>query len=405
MVIMARMVQNLAPIFINNCCDFTKNCRFRLFTGLINLFSKLFSSKSSGKSVSQTCESAIYEYLKNYRCDVFKQGVLALSGDISLSQHKSDVVIAITMPFPCAVALTTIADNLSKQLELTVTFSVSYAIEAVREHAITGVKNIIAVASGKGGVGKSTTSVNLAYALQAEGASVGILDADIYGPSIPTLLGLQDQQPTSSDGKLLTPLNKDGITAMSIGFLVDDAEATVWRGPMASRAFGQLLNETAWPELDYLIIDMPPGTGDIQLTLAQSVPVAASVVVTTPQDIALIDAIKGIAMFEKVNVPVLGIVENMSYHVCENCGHQSHLFGQGGGKQVSAEFNAPLLGQLPLNIAIRENADQGQSLIAIDSRSEISLSYRKLAQNVAAQLYQQLDMRSSQTADVVIEKS
>ena len=375
------------------------NYRFRLLT----LFSKLFSSKSAGKEVPTDIQTAIVEHLKNYRCDVFKQGLLALNSKLEFSQQKSELVITITLPFPCTLALEKLADELSQTFEHTITFAVSYQILPVRSHKISGIKNIIAVASGKGGVGKSTTSVNLAYALQAEGAKVGLLDADIYGPSIPTLLGLQDQKPTSSDGKLLTPLNKDGITAMSIGFLVDDAEATVWRGPMASRAFEQLLNETAWPELDYLIIDMPPGTGDIQLTLAKSVPVAASVVVTTPQDIALIDAVKGIAMFERVNVPVLGIVENMSYHICESCGHQSHLFGQGGGENIANEFNAKLLGQLPLNIDIRKNADNGKSLFSANSHSDVALSYRKIAQNVAAELFFQLDMRSGYNADVHIE--
>ncbi|WP_440877469.1 iron-sulfur cluster carrier protein ApbC [Thalassotalea sp. PLHSN55] len=367
------------------------------------MFSKLFSSKSDTKTVPQETQEAISQFIESYRCDVFKDGLFSLNASIEISQHKDDIVIAITLPFPCALALSVLAEQLSKLCEQTVKFAVSYDILSVREHEIPGIKNIIAVASGKGGVGKSTTSVNLAYALQAEGAKVGLLDADIYGPSIPTLLGLKDQKPTSADGKLLTPLDKDGITAMSIGFLVDDAEATVWRGPMASRAFGQLLNETSWPALDYLIIDMPPGTGDIQLTLAQSVPVAASVVVTTPQDIALIDAVKGIAMFEQVNVPVLGIVENMSYHLCENCGHQSHLFGQGGGENIASEFHTKLLGQLPLNIDIRVNADNGKSLIAANSHSDISVSYRKIAQNVAAELYSQLDMRSKQNAKVIVE--
>lgn len=237
----------------------------------------------------------------------------------------------------------------------------------------------------------------------AEGASVGILDADIYGPSIPTLLGLKGAKPSSDDGKLLTPINANGLSAMSLGFLVDEDDATVWRGPMASRAFSQLLNETDWQGVDYLIVDMPPGTGDIQLTLSQQVPVAAAVVITTPQDIALADAIKGLAMFEQVKVPVLGIIENMSYHQCENCGHHSHLFGEGGGQRVADKYDTQLLGQLPLDVGIRRDADQGVSPLLTDNTSNISEQYRKIARTIAAQLYLQLDSRSPNTAKLLIE--
>ena len=273
----------------------------------------------------------------------------------------------------------------------------------MREHSLKNIGNIIAVASGKGGVGKSTTAVNLAYALMAEGAKVGILDADIYGPSIPTLLGLKGIKPTSNDGKNLTPLNANGLHAMSIGFLVSEDDATVWRGPMASSAFSQLLNETAWPELDYLIVDMPPGTGDIQLTLAQKVPVAAAIVVTTPQDLALADAVKGIAMFEKVKVPVLGVIENMSYHLCENCGHQSALFGHGGGEDIAQQYNTRLLGQLPLDITIRENADLGKSGLIENSTSDLAQVYRKIARNIGGELFNKLDARSPQTSEIAIK--
>jgi ATP-binding protein involved in chromosome partitioning len=220
------------------------------------------------------------------------------------------------------------------------------------------------------------------------------------------MLGLKDEKPSSSDGKLMTPLyakaikGAKGLCAMSIGFLVDEADATVWRGPMASTAFNQLLNETDWPELDYLLIDMPPGTGDIQLTLAQKVPVAAAVIVTTPQDIALIDAVKGIAMFDKVKVPVLGIVENMSYHLCENCGHQSHIFGEAGGKHMAEDQETLLLGQLPLDITIRQDADFGESDIIENSAGEIANHYRKIARNVSAQLFLQCDSASPLTATI-----
>jgi len=366
------------------------------------LFSQLFSSYFKQSKVSDVVEKQIYDFLDSYRSTLFVDGILPLASDFNLSAQKNELVINLTLPFPCSSELNTISASLAELIGETVRIVGTYNILPVREHNIKGIKNIIAVSSGKGGVGKSTTAVNLAAALQAEGAKVGLLDADIYGPSIPTLLGLKDQQPTSKDGKLITPLEKDGIVAMSIGFLVDDAEATVWRGPMASRAFSQLLNETDWPEIDYLIVDMPPGTGDIQLTLAQSVPTAASVIVTTPQDIALIDAIKGIAMFEKVNVPVLGIVENMSYHICESCGHHSHLFGQGGGEVIAKEFSSKLLGQLPLNIKIREQADNGQLVTYENNECEISLAYRKIAQNVAGELFKQLDMRSNENPEIEV---
>ncbi|HET8942915.1 MAG TPA: iron-sulfur cluster carrier protein ApbC, partial [Rudaea sp.] len=221
------------------------------------------------------------------------------------------------------------------------------------------VKNIIAVASGKGGVGKSTTAVNLALALAAEGARVGILDADIYGPSIPRMLGVSGK-PDSKDGQRIEPKSAHGIQAMSIGFLIDEDTPMIWRGPMVTQALTQLLNETNWVDLDYLIIDLPPGTGDIQLTLCQRVPVSGAIIVTTPQDIALLDARKGLKMFEKVEVPVLGIVENMAVHVCSQCGHAEHIFGAGGGERMAAEYDVPMLGSLPLDVHIREQVDGGQ---------------------------------------------
>jgi ATP-binding protein involved in chromosome partitioning len=255
----------------------------------------------------------------------------------------------------------------------------------VKSHAVqqnlkplAGIKNIIAVASGKGGVGKSTTAVNLALALKAEGATVGILDADIYGPSIPRMLGCQGQ-PESSDGKSLEPMVGHGVQSMSIGYLIEEDTPMIWRGPMVTQALEQLLNDTRWNDVDYLVVDLPPGTGDIQLTLAQRIPVSGAVIVTTPQDIALLDARKGLKMFEKVEVPVLGIIENMSIHICSQCGHSEHIFGEGGGARMSEDHGVDLLGALPLDIRIREQADSGFPSVAAMQDSQISSIYRNIA--------------------------
>jgi len=250
---------------------------------------------------------------------------------------------------------------------------------------IEGIKNIIAVASGKGGVGKSTTAVNLALALSAEGANVGVLDADIYGPSQPRMLGVHGK-PESLDGKSLEPMNSYHLQAMSIGFLVDEETPMIWRGPMVTQALQQLLNDTNWKDLDYLVVDLPPGTGDIQLTLAQQVPVSGAVIVTTPQDIALLDARKGLKMFEKVEVPVLGIIENMSIHICSNCGHEEHIFGEGGGERMSEENNVDFLGALPLDKRIREETDSGKPTVVAEPEARISQIYREIARRTAAKL-------------------
>ena len=261
-------------------------------------------------------------------------------------------------------------------------------------HAVQGelkplanVRNIIAVGSGKGGVGKSTTAVNLALALAAEGLAVGVLDADVYGPSVPMMLGLSGR-PDSPDGKTIEPMRAHGIEAMSIGLLVDQDTPMIWRGPMATSALMQLFNDTLWGDLDYLLIDLPPGTGDIQLTLAQKIPVAGAVIVTTPQDIATLDAKKALKMFEKVEVPVLGIVENMAVHTCSNCGHVEHLFGQGGGERMAAQYGVPLLGSLPLDIAIREQGDAGQPVVVAAPDSAVAQAYRQTARVMAATLAQ-----------------
>ncbi len=244
------------------------------------------------------------------------------------------------------------------------------------------VKNIVAVASGKGGVGKSTTAVNLALALAAEGASVGLLDADIYGPSQPMMMGI-DGRPESEDGQTMEPMENYGVQVMSIGFLVAQDEAMIWRGPMATQALEQLLRQTNWKDLDYLIVDMPPGTGDIQLTLSQRVPMTGAVIVTTPQDIALIDAKKGIKMFEKVGVPILGLVENMAVHICSNCGHTEHIFGVDGGKKMAAEYGMAYLGALPLDMQIRLQADNGKPTVVADPDGEVAGIYKAVARQVA----------------------
>ncbi|WP_228898574.1 iron-sulfur cluster carrier protein ApbC [Acidovorax sp. Leaf73] len=266
------------------------------------------------------------------------------------------------------------------------------------------VKNIIAVASGKGGVGKSTTAANLALALAAEGASVGVLDADIYGPSQPMMLGI-NRRPESDDGKTMEPLENYGVQVMSIGFLVDQDEAMIWRGPMATQALEQLLRQTNWKDLDYLIIDMPPGTGDIQLTLSQRVPMTGAVIVTTPQDIALLDAKKGIKMFEKVGVPILGIVENMAAHVCSNCGHVEHIFGADGGKKMAAEYNMDYLGALPLDMSIRLQADSGKPTVVADPDGDVAKIYKKVARDVAVKIAQQAKDFSSKFPTISISKN
>ena len=265
------------------------------------------------------------------------------------------------------------------------------------------IKNIVAVASGKGGVGKSTTAVNLALALAAEGASVGILDADIYGPSIPMMMGISGK-PESADGKTMEPLENHGVQVISIGFLVAQDEAMIWRGPMATQALEQLLRQTNWKDLDYLIVDLPPGTGDIQLTLSQRVPMTGAVIVTTPQDIALLDAKKGIKMFQKVGVPILGIVENMAVHVCSQCGHVEHIFGADGGKTLAAEYGMDYLGALPLSMQIRVQADSGQPTVIADPDGEVAGIYKAVARQVAVSIAAKNKDFSSKFPSIKISK-
>jgi len=270
--------------------------------------------------------------------------------------------------------------------------------------SMENIKNVIAVASGKGGVGKSTTAVNLALALSAEGAIVGVLDADIYGPSLPRMLGVTGQ-PQSADGKSLEPMESYGLQAMSIGFLIDEETPMIWRGPMVTQALEQLLNDTRWRNLDYLVVDLPPGTGDVQLTLAQKIPVSGAVIVTTPQDIALLDARKGLKMFEKVEVPVLGVVENMSIHICTNCGHEEPIFGAGGAERLAEESGVEVLGQLPLDMQIREQADSGRPTVVADPDSRISEIYREIARKTAGKLAARTKDYSAKFPKIVIQNN
>jgi len=269
---------------------------------------------------------------------------------------------------------------------------------------VPGIKNIVAVASGKGGVGKSTTAVNLALALAAEGATVGMLDADIYGPSQPIMLGITGR-PTSRDGKTMEPMEGHGIQAMSVGFLIETDTPMVWRGPMVTQALEQLLSETKWRDLDYLVVDLPPGTGDIQLTLAQKVPVTGAIIVTTPQDIALVDARKGLKMFEKVGIPIIGVVENMAIHICSSCGHAEHIFGAGGAEKMSKDYGVEVLGSLPLDIRIREQADSGKPTVVSEPDGPVAAIYRDIARKVAARIARQQEDRSSVFPKIVIQNN
>lgn len=324
--------------------------------------------------------------------------------------------VRVVLGFPCAGISAELRARIEAALlaldgvdEATVELESKVETHAVQRNLkpLPGVANIVAVASGKGGVGKSTTAVNVALALAAEGAAVGLLDADIYGPSQPRMLGLAGEHPVSHDGKRLEPLEAHGLQAMSIGFLVDEDQPMVWRGPMVTQALNQILADTDWgrPDrpLDYLIVDMPPGTGDIQLTLAQRVPVAGALIVTTPQDIALTDAVKGLNMFRRVSVPVLGIVENMSIHRCSACGHEEHIFGEGGGASIAARHEVELLGSLPLEAAIREQTDSGRPTVVAAPDGPAAAAYRRVALRAAAALAASAKDYSQAFPDIVVE--
>jgi len=324
-----------------------------------------------------------------------------------------DVSFEVELGYPAAsqvdalrAALVAAARTVPGVANVSVTLGSKIIAHAVQRgvQLLPGVKNIVAVASGKGGVGKSTTAANLALALAAEGARVGLLDADIYGPSVPTMMGVSGQ-PESLDGKLMEPKLAHGVQVNSIGFLVADDQAMIWRGPMATNALEQLLRQTRWQDLDYLVIDMPPGTGDIQLTLSQRVPVTGALIVTTPQDIALIDAKKGLKMFEKVGVPILGIVENMAVHICTNCGHAEHIFGADGGRKMAADYGVDYLGGLPLALTIREQADAGKPTVVAAPDSEIAALYKTLARQVAVKIAKQSKDYTAKFPTISISKN
>jgi len=319
--------------------------------------------------------------------------------DVELGYPAQSLVPALRQQFVAAARTLAGVDNVSVNIATKV---VAHAVQRGVQ-LLPGVKNIIAVASGKGGVGKSTTAVNLALALSAEGARVGLLDADIYGPSMPAMTATSGK-PESLDGKLMEPKRALGLQINSIGFLVDDAQAMIWRGPMASQALEQLIMQTRWDNLDYLVVDMPPGTGDIQLTMAQKVPLTGAVIVTTPQDIALIDARKGITMFQKVSVPILGLVENMAVHVCSHCGHAEHIFGHEGGKKMAQEYGMDYLGALPLKLSIREQADSGRPTVAAAPDSEEARLYKEIARKVAVKIAQQGKDFSAKFPTITVSK-
>lgn len=320
------------------------------------------------------------------------------------------VTLAIELPYPAKSQFASISESVEQALlalpgcsGAKVEVSSKIVSHAVQRgiKLLPTVKNIIAVASGKGGVGKSTTAANLALALAAEGASVGILDADIYGPSQPMMMGISGQ-PKTSDGKTMEPMENHGLQVSSIGFLIKPDDAMVWRGPMVTQALQQLLEQTNWRDLDYLIVDMPPGTGDIQLTLSQKVPVTGAVIVTTPQDIALMDARRGLKMFEKVGIPILGIVENMSTHICSNCGHTEAIFGTGGGEKMCAEYGVQFLGALPLTMSIREQADSGCPTVVAQPDGEVATIYRQIARKLALSIAEKAKDMSGKFPNIVI---
>jgi ATP-binding protein involved in chromosome partitioning len=323
-----------------------------------------------------------------------------VSFDVELGYPAKSQIAGLRRALIAAVRTLPGVENVSANLSTKIT---AHAVQRGVQLLPT-IKNVVAVASGKGGVGKSTTAVNLALALAAEGARVGILDADVYGPSQPMMMGIEGR-PESTDGKTMEPMENYGVQVMSIGFLVDTDNPMIWRGPMATQALEQLLRQTNWGELDYLIVDMPPGTGDIQLTLSQRVPLTGAVIVTTPQDIALIDARKGLKMFEKVGVPILGVLENMAVHVCTSCGHAEHIFGADGGKKMAAEYGVDYLGALPLNLSIRENADAGRPTVVNDPDGEVAAIYKTVARQVAVKIAAKAKDFSSKFPTISISKT
>ena len=350
------------------------------------------SSLSSSELLQATLQSAFLDAV-----DPFSQQRFGDVADImALNVENSIVKLKLAFRYPVERIKGELADVISQAIvevpgvamaDVEILWRVERANSLDDGSPLSKVKNIIAVASGKGGVGKSTTAVNLALALAVEGANVGILDADIYGPSLPLMLGVEEgARPEIEDEKFFKPVKALGLQSMSMGYLVNEQTPMVWRGPMASGALQQLIMQTLWDDVDYLIVDMPPGTGDIQLTLSQKVPVSGAVIVTTPQDIALLDAKKGVEMFNKVSVSVLGMIENMAVHVCSKCGHEEHVFGEGGGQKMAELYQVPLLGSLPLDLSIREHSDGGQPSVSVDPESNVSLLYRSVAYRMVGAL-------------------
>ena len=363
--------------------------------------------------MAEITQSQVEDALKAVIDKYLEKDLVAAEAVKNIAVDGTKVTVDIELGYPAKGYVSELAGQLKEKVaaidgagDVTINISTQVAAHTVQQGVkpIAGVKNIIAVASGKGGVGKSTTAVNLALALSAEGASVGLLDADIYGPSQPRMLGVS-AKPESADGKTLEPITSYHLQAMSMGFLIEEETPTIWRGPMVTQALEQLLNDTNWKDLDYLIIDLPPGTGDIQLTLAQKVPVSGAVIVTTPQDIALLDARKGLKMFEKVEVPVLGIIENMSTHICSKCGHEEHIFGEGGGLRMAEEQDVDFLGALPLDIKIREETDAGKPPVVANPDGRIAQIYRDIARRVAAKLSARKKDYSAKFPNIVIQNN
>jgi ATP-binding protein involved in chromosome partitioning len=358
-------------------------------------------------------EQQVQEALKNLIDPNTHKDYVSTKSARNLKVEGDKVSVEILLGYPGKTQVEPIREQVTKALKaIAGVGSVNVSVQMkIVPHAVQrgvklvpGIKNIIAVASGKGGVGKSTVAVNLALGLAAEGAAVAVLDADIYGPSQPTMLGIRGR-PESRDGKTLQPMEGHGLQAMSIGFLIDVETPMVWRGPMVTQALEQLLNETQWRDVDYLVVDLPPGTGDIQLTLAQRVPVTGAVIVTTPQDIALLDARKGLKMFEKVGIPILGIVENMSTHVCSKCGHEEHIFGEGGGERMGKDYDVELLGSLPLDIHIREQADSGKPTVVADPDGKVASLYKRIARRIAVKIAEKAQDHTAAFPKIVVQNT
>ncbi len=374
----------------------------------MNFLKKMFAAKLPTQIEEHFIKSLELTTLKH-----IDSKILTIKNIKDINFKKNILSFTIQMPFPAKSLWQSIEQQLNQQLltcpeinktNIAFTTKIDAHMTTNSTQEILGVKNIIAIASGKGGVGKSTSCVNIALALHKEGARVGILDADIYGPSIPTMLGT-NKKPDTINGKSMEPVEALGLQLMSIGFLINPTEPMVWRGPMVTQTLTQLLQETNWADIDYLLIDLPPGTGDIQLTLSQQIPVTGAIIITTPQEVALIDARKGLKMFEKVNIPILGIIENMSSYICSNCGHQENVFGANGGLTLAQESNTKLLAQLPLSLKLRESMDLGKPIVVEDPTSNLSNQYIKIAHQIGSQIATQRKNYASSFPKISIENS